>query len=46
MKTEEGADGGDQLQYMDPDYTVEEIREPKTFTQDEFNDLVRDLALS
>ncbi len=31
---------------MDPDYTVEEILEPKSFTQDELNDLVRDLALS
>ncbi len=31
---------------MDHDYTVEEILEPKMFTQDELNDLVRDLALS
>ncbi len=46
METEEGAVGGDQLQSMDHDYTVEEILEPKTFTQDELNDLVRDLALS
>ncbi len=46
MKTEEGAVGGDQLQSMDHDYTVEEILEPKTFTQDELNDLVRDLTLS
>ncbi len=30
---------------MDHDYTVEEILELKTFTQDELNDLVRDLAL-
>ncbi len=45
METEEGAVGGDQLQSMDHDYTVEEILEPKTFTQDELNDLVRDLAL-
>ncbi len=28
------------------DYTVEEILEPKTFTQDELNELVRDLVLS
>ncbi len=35
METEESAVGGDKLQSMDPDYTVEEILEPKTFTQDE-----------
>ncbi len=46
METEESAVGGDQLQSMDDDYTVEEILEPKTFTQDELNDLVRDLAIS
>ncbi len=46
METEEGAVGGGQLQSMDHDYTVEEILEPKTFTQDELNDLVRDQALS
>ncbi len=46
METEGGALDGDQLQSMDPDYTFEEILEPKTFTQDEVNDLVRDLALS
>ncbi len=46
METEESAVGGDQLQSMDPDYTVEEILQPKTFTQDELNDLVKDLALS
>ncbi len=46
METEEGAVGGDQLQSMDPDYIVEEILEPKSFTQDELNDLVRDLAIS
>ncbi len=46
METEEGSVGGDQLQSIDHDYTVEEILEPKTFTQDELNDLVRDLALS
>ncbi len=46
METEEGAVDGDQLQSTDHDYTVEEILEPKTFTQEELNDLVRDLALS
>ncbi len=46
METEEGAVGGDQLQSMDHDYTIEKILESKTFTQDELNDLVRDLALS
>ncbi len=46
METEEGAVGGDQLQSMDHDYIVEEILEPKSFTQVELNDLVRDLALS
>ncbi len=33
METEGSAVGGEQLQSMDPDYTVEEILEPKTFTQ-------------
>lgn len=30
----------------DPDYTVDECLEPKTFTQAELNDLIRDLNLS
>ncbi len=46
MENEEGAVGGDQLQSIDHDYTVEEILKPKTFIQDELNDLIRDLALS
>ncbi len=32
METEADAVGGYQLQSMDPDYTVKEILEPKTFT--------------
>jgi len=43
---EDEATGGSPGPSTDPDYLPDESLEPQTFSQDELNDLVRDLALS
>lgn len=42
----DAATGRNEGTSTDPDYVLEESLEPQTFTQDELNDLVRDLSLS